>query len=75
MIKTIKNSGYVGLLIMLIITVAIMALIMWKSGFFKVVGESVGTEKAAEQENLQAIQNARNLKDALEQKDRQNLQQ
>lgn len=73
--KNIKNSGFVGLLVLLIITVAIMALIMWKSGFFETVKDSVGTGKTAQQENLQSIQNAQDLKDALEQKDRQNLQQ
>jgi hypothetical protein len=69
--KILKNSGYMGL-IMMLISVVIMALLVWKFGLL--AGKSGGV-KATPQEDLQAIQKAQDLKNALEQRDRQLLQQ
>jgi hypothetical protein len=69
-IKFVKNGGYVGL-IMMLVSVVIIALLVWKFGSF---GGSGGV-KTTPQEDLQAIQKAQAIKDVLEQRDRQALQQ
>jgi hypothetical protein len=66
-----KNGGWVGLAMMLI-TVVIMALLVWKFG---VATSKSGGMKTIPQEDLQAIQKAQELKNAMEQRDRQNLLQ
>lgn len=66
--KNHKNGGYSALIILLI-TVAIMALILWKSGFFGAVGDmEKGTSRTTPQEDLQALQKAKDLKTSLEQR-------
>ena len=69
--KIPKNGGYVGL-IMMLISVVIIALLVWKFGLLAGGGGGV---RATPQEDLQAIKAAQAVKDALEQRDRQTLQQ
>lgn len=66
-----KNGGYVGLILMLV-SVVIMAFLVWKFGVFT---GSAREQRNGPQEDLSAIQQAQALKDALEQRDRQVLQQ
>ena len=63
------NGGYVGL-IMVLITTVIIAFLVWKFGFLA-PGSGVG--RGAPQEDLRAIEQAKLLKQTLEQRDQQML--
>jgi hypothetical protein len=62
--KIHRDGGYVELVIILLTTV-IIALLVWKFGF---LGLGSGGGRSVPQEDLQALQKARDLKATLEQR-------
>jgi hypothetical protein len=65
--KKYRNGGYAGILALLLGTV-IMFLILWKFNPF--TANNNGVQNSAEQD-IQAVQRAKILKDKLEQRDNQ----
>ena len=70
--KFSKNSGYIGLILMLI-TVLIMALLVWKFGLFNPTNASSSSKGNDIESNLslEAIKQAETVKKTLEARDRQ----
>jgi hypothetical protein len=74
------NGGYVGL-IMLLVTFAIIALVIWKHDLLILNGDTKSNVKNGEVQGVPmesgkaAIDQAQSIKNMLESKDRQNLNQ
>lgn len=60
-----RQSGYIGLLALLI-TVAIMALVMWRSDLFSGTKDENGKAQNVIERDLKAIDSAQNVKEKIE---------
>lgn len=65
-----KDKGFMGLVIMLLVTIAIMLLIVWKSGFFDAAKDIENTGKGTNvlQEEQQVLRRAQDMKAVLEER-------